>query len=215
MRSVSVARYALLLVVYIVVFLAVGMVPTFDYHRLLLPPADSAEVLCHLEQLDTNGELSEHTIGHTQRDSLTLYLYATVVTRTMQCVYASTEAERLTLTYRTHYLNISHVDVDRDIALLREQYARPVRRWKYNTDYVYLLRGQALDQHGLGDAPIDIYKDYWNAFLVMKFLLFIPTTVIVALLFLLGRLYARHRQTGSFFDANRGGRLQTEVGDIL
>ena len=197
--------YALL---YVATFVALGQAPFFDYHRLLLPSAERVEVLCQLRDITTDGELAEFAVGYTRRDTVVLYLYATVVTRAMQCRYVYQDSasagadgtrdqeEPMVFHYVAHYLNVSHVDVDHQVALARQRYSAPVRLWRYNSeDYVYLLRDQPLDRHGLAEHPIDIYKDYWAAFILAKLALVLATTAAVALVLALASLYSRHRFT--------------------
>jgi hypothetical protein len=198
--------YCLYAALYIVLFLALGQAPWFDYHRLLLPSAERAEVLCTLRGItcDANSEIAEHAVGYTRRDTVILHLYATVVTRTMTCRYTMRGDDDdddgppidMVLHYVAHYLNISHVDVEHQVAMARQRYSEPVRMWRYNSeDYVYLLRDQPLDRHGLAEQPIDRYKDWVGAFLVAKGALALVTTTAVALTLALASLYARHRFT--------------------
>lgn len=188
---------------YVVTFVVLGTTPTFDYHRLLLPSAERAEVQCVLQGITVDHDIDEYAlapVGYAKRDTVMLYLYATVVTRTMRCHYVQREppaaaAPAMVLHYTQHYLNVSHIDVDHQLQLMRQRYGEPVRRWRYNQqDYVYLLRDAALDRHGLAEQPIDIYKDYASAYIVIKLCLFLATSLIVLLVLALWALWSRHRQ---------------------
>lgn len=203
---------------YIATFMALGATPSFDYHRLLLPSAERAAVQCQLRDLSVDNDLDEFTldptkaVGYVAHDTLRLYLYVTVVRRTMQCRYVAPELAEtppLVLHYTAHYLNISHRDVDHQVALLRQRYAEPVTMWHYNTDYVYLLRNQLVDGHGLAEHPIDIYKDATRAYILIKLALFMITTLLVLLVLILVSLWQRHR---SLLDAlaARAGRWRGE-----
>jgi len=194
---------------FIVVFLVLGTAPTFDYHRLLLPSAEKAEISCALHSLRTEHDIEEFslplgaTAGYVLHDNLKLFLYVTVVERTMQCHYvvdpiiSAAKASSFQLHYTQHYLNISRIDVDHQIKQMRERYREPVRLWRYNShDYAYLLRNQELDRHGLAEHPIDIYKDYSSALIVIKLCLFVATSVVVLFCLALWALWTRYRVSG-------------------
>jgi hypothetical protein len=188
---------------YLSLFLLLGLTPWFDYHRLLLPSAEQAEVVCTMRGLTIDSDIAEYpVVGYTKQDGgLVLYLYATVVTRTMHCTKLSaaldsSSSEPMQFTYQYNYLNISRVDVDHRVRLLRERYSEPVHLWHYDhTEYKFLTRDAPIDAHGLTEQPIDRYKDFMSAYVIVKSCLFIATALIFGLTVFAVKLYSRYQSS--------------------
>ena len=165
----------------------------------MLPGDLEATVECRLLNLTTDIGLHEYAVGHTKKDAVTLYLYATMVTRVLECRHVS-EADHqhdMRFTYHAYYLNISHVDVEAELERIRERYRATgtVFLWKYNKEYVYLLHGHEVDQYGLSETPIDNSKDVVRAWLAMKLLVVVASGLVTLLVVLLYSLASRYRVT--------------------
>jgi hypothetical protein len=60
--------------------------------------------------------------------------------------------------------------------------------WLYDSSNTYLLRGFTLDRFGFSPVPIDPYRDFWTAFVVVKFFLLLPTIILVTLIYSLMKI---------------------------
>ena len=185
---------------YIALFLFLGLTSTFDYRRLLLPDHESAVVQCQLTNLTLDSAITEHVIGHTKRDALTLYLYTTILTRILQCRHLARdqpnqlEGPEMTFIYHHHYLNISHIDVNEEMTLVKKRHENPLLMWHYDVEkYEYLLLGHEVDQHGLSEIPLDIYKDSLTSWLGMKLIQAGASALLVGFAILAHPVYNKHR----------------------
>jgi hypothetical protein len=165
--------YALL---YIVLFLLLGCYyPPLDYHNLLLPKPSDAAMTCSLVGITSYQNITEYdVVGRLAGDRFPILLYSTTVVRTMSCSYVvvgggGVEDEPIKYVYRTPFINISHIDVDREVEIMLLKFETPTKLWKYDIEEDnYLLRGVVVDRYGFSEEPVDIYRDYLHAYIIMK-----------------------------------------------
>lgn len=173
-------------------FLLLGLTSIFK----LLPDQESAAVQCHLTNLTLDTAIAEYAIGHTKRDSLTLFLYTTILTRVLQCRYLreNNHDHDMTFIYQQYYLNISHVDVEGEMTLLKKRHEKPLFLWKYDVENESTLREHtAVDQYGLSDHPIDNDTDSLRAWFFMKCVQALASLLLVSLVVAIQKIYTKHR----------------------
>lgn len=176
-----------ILLLFVIVYIVLGLLPAFDYHRLLLPDENDALMHCKLVAITTENNITEIEIGHVLlSDNTKLYLYTTTILREMSC--HSTDSEPEPYLYRDIYLNISHIDINREISRMRETHVEEKELWLYDSSNTYLLRGFTLDRFGFSPVPIDPYRDFWTAFVVVKLFLLIPTIILLTLIYSLMKI---------------------------
>ena len=192
-------KYCALL--YVVIFLLLGCYyPPLDYHRLLLPKPHEAAMMCSLVGITSYQNITEYdVVGRLTGDKFPILLYATTVVRTMSCHYMEEvlgeEEEPTKYVYRLPFLNISHVDVDREMDVMLLKYETPVKLWKYDSDEdSYLLRGVDVDRHGFSEEPVDIYKDYIHSYIIMKVCTAVVTLFLVLVIMMVARCVAFYRK---------------------
>ena len=181
---------------FFLLFLVLCWLPPFDPHRLLLSKPDDAEMLCTLVGISayhniTGGFIS--VIG--MSDVISVSLYTTTIVRTMICVYAHPplmERDGQSFSYSRIYINISSPDVNQEIDILGLRYSDPVKLWKYDTGVGYLLRDVTVDRHGFSEEPVDIYKDWLHANIIMKSFVFSLDCLLVLGVYLVAQ-YKRQK----------------------
>jgi hypothetical protein len=175
------------ILIFIVIYTALSLLPFFDYNQLLLPHANDVAMMCHLVDIGTQHNITETSVGYLMYDEIKLFLYTTTIIRQMSCHYRFTgdESPRLFI-YSDIYLNVTHTDLNRIIAETRASMTNPKELWLYDENDInaHLLRDTELDRFGFAVAPADREKDFWNIFLIVKFLLLFPTGILVSCLYL-------------------------------
>jgi hypothetical protein len=172
--------------VFVVLFLVLSYLPPFDTHNLLLPRADDVETTCTLVGITTYQNITSGFIFVAGADDISVSLYTTTVVRMMSCIGArrhNDDNDPKTFSYTKVYINMSYGDIDRELDMISLQYTEPTQLWKYDPKESFLLRSVIVDRHGFSEEPIDIYRDWTHANIIMKSLVFVISLAVTALLY--------------------------------